>query len=300
MLSPMHGSPRRLPIFFIAIATILAVLLSACGGASSTGTTNPSATIAPAKKDVNPPSDLLTSGTLLVGSDTTYAPMEYIDTQSGHAVGFDVDLVSAIAQHMGIKAVVKTTSFTTIFDDLNNRRFDIVASSVTINSARQAKFQFVPYFIAGESLLVQKGNPLHITSTADLCGKNVGVQTGTTEQTDLDTASKKCVSEGKGKINETILASQQAVVQLLANNRVVATYQDSPVSDYYNKLNPGQFEVGGSIVDAAPYGIMIRKGDTAMYNAVNAAFNAVRKDGTYDQLFQKWQFSSEAKPNFNS
>ena len=300
MLSPMHGSPRRLPIFFIALATVLALLLSACGGGSSTGTTNPSATIAPAKKDVNPPSDLLTSGTLLVGSDTTYAPMEYIDTQSGHAVGFDVDLVSAIAQHMGIKAVVKTTSFTTIFDDLSNKRFDIVASSVTINSDRQAKFQFVPYFSAGESLLVQKGNPQHLTSIADLCGKNVGVQTNTVEQTDLDTASKKCVSQGKGKINQTILSSQQEVVQLLANNRVVATYQDSPVTDYYNKLNPGQFEVGGSIVNAAPYGIMIRKGDTAMYNAVNAAFQAVRKDGTYDKLFQKWQFSAAAKLQSNS
>ncbi len=93
----------------------------------------------------------------------------------------------------------------------------------------------------------------------------------------------------------TVLKDQTDVIQLLANGRVDATYQDSPVTDYYIKQNPGQFEVGGSIVNAAPEGIAVRKGDTSMFNAIQAAFNAVKSDGTYDQLFSKWQLNAAQK-----
>jgi polar amino acid transport system substrate-binding protein len=121
------------------------------------------------------------------------------------------------------------------------------------------------------------------------------VQTGTVEKDDLDAATKDCKKAGKGDIKQTILQSQTDVIQLLANGRVDATYQDSPVTDYYNKINPGQFEVGGSVVNAAPYGIAIRKGDTAMLTAIQKAFAAVKSDGTYNNLFQKWGFSDQQK-----
>jgi polar amino acid transport system substrate-binding protein len=110
----------------------------------------------------------------------------------------------------------------------------------------------------------------------------------------LQTASDACVKAGKPKINLTVLQDQTAVVQLLATNRVVATYQDSPVTDYYNKQNSGRFDVGGSVVNAAQEGIVVRKGDTAMLTAVQKAFNAVKADGTYTSLIQKWGLSSGA------
>ncbi len=169
---------------------------------------------------------------------------------------------------MGLKANVVTKKFDTIIDDLGNKRFDVVISAVTINPDRQKKADFIPYFNAGESLLVQAGNPKNIKSVSDLCGQSVGVQTGTVEQTDLQTASDACKKAGKPAIKLTVLQDQTAVVQLLANGRVVATYQDSPVTDYYNKQHPGQFAVGGSVVNAAEEGIVVRKGDTSMFTAV--------------------------------
>jgi polar amino acid transport system substrate-binding protein len=171
----------------------------------------------------------------------------------------------------------------------------MVISAVTISSDRQKVFDFVPYFSAGESLLVEKGNPKNLKSVSDLCGLNVGVQTGTVEQTDLDTASKACTKAGKPAIKQTVLQAQTDVIQLLANRRVDATYQDSPVTDYYNKINPGQFEVGGSVVNAAPYGITVRKGDSSMLTAMQKAFQAVKADGTYDKLFKSYSFSDEEK-----
>ncbi|MEO6889323.1 MAG: ABC transporter substrate-binding protein [Ktedonobacteraceae bacterium] len=282
----MVSSLRSRGLCLMGLVMVFALLLAACGSTppANTGTGN---TNTPSLGLVNP-------GILTVGSDTTYPPQEFINPGSGKATGFDVDVITEVAKRMHLQANVVTTGFDTIFDSLAAKRFDVVISAVTINADRQKKFDFVPYFNAGESLLVEKGNPLNLKTTADLCGKNVGVQDGTVEKTDLDAATKDCTSKGKPAINTTILKDQTAVVELLANKRVVATYQDSPVTDYYLKQNPGMFEVGGTVVNAAQEGIVVRKGDSAMLNAVQQAFNSMKSDGTYKQLIDKWGLTSGA------
>ncbi|HLZ56606.1 MAG TPA: ABC transporter substrate-binding protein [Ktedonosporobacter sp.] len=287
-LNPVRGA-------FAGALIVLTLLLTACGGNAATpaasGGTTPAATTS--KPSIAAPTDLITAGTLTVGSDTTYPPQEFIDTTTGKATGFDVDLITAIAEKMGLKANVVTANFDTIIDSLSNKRYDVVISALTINADRQKKVDFVPYFSAGESLLVQKSNPKGIKTVDDLCGLDVGVQTGTVEETDLGTANTNCTKAGKAKINVTSLKDQTAVVQLLATSRVVATYQDSPVTDYYLKQSPGQFEVGGSVVNAAQEGIAVRKGDTSMLTAVQSAFSALKADGTYHTLIQKWGLTNE-------
>jgi polar amino acid transport system substrate-binding protein len=294
MIFPLLKMRRRRSsssLFSVTALALLSLLLVACG--SSGGATTGGGPTPTAKPSIAPPNDLLQSGTLKIGSDTTYPPQEYIDQVTKKAAGFDVDLITEMAARMGLQANVVTTDFATIIDSLVNKRFDIVVSAVSVTPERQKKVDFVPYFSAGESLLVQKGNPLHLKSVADLCGQNVGVQKGTIEQDDLTVASKDCVSKGKKAINMTILQNQTDVVQLLVNSRVVATYQDSPVTDSYIKQNPGQFDVGGSVVNAGQEGIVVRKGDTSMFNAIQAAFNAVKADGTYHKLILKWGLTNE-------
>lgn len=283
------GSGR---LIFVGVLLVLTLLLAACGNSTSTGSSN---VPTPNTKTptVTPPNDLITSGTLTVGSDTTYPPQEYIDTATHQAAGFDVDLITAIAQRMGLQAKVETTNFNTIINSLSAKRFDVVISAVSITPDRQKLVDFVPYFNAGESLLVQNGNPMHITNVSQLCGQNVGVQNGTIEQTDLQTANTACTKAGKAAIHITALTNQTDVIQLLATNRVVATFQDSPVTDYYIKLHPGQFAVGGSVVNAGLEGIVIRKGDTSMFNAVKTAFDELKSSGAYHALIQKWGLTDE-------
>ena len=116
-------------------------------------------------------------------------------------------------------------------------------------------------------------------------------------------ASKDCLSSGKKPITVIVLQNQTDItqfadiVQLLTSNRVVATYQDSPVTDYYIKQNPDLFEVGGAIVNANLEGIAVRKGDPSMFKALEAAFNAVKADGTYQQLLLKWGLINEEIPS---
>jgi polar amino acid transport system substrate-binding protein len=288
-----RGQRPSVGLLFVAVIVALTLLLAACGSSTTTGSTA-TATPNPATPTVAPPTDLITPGTLTVGSDTTYPPQEYIDPTTNQATGFDVDLIKAIGQRMGLKVNVVTAKFDTIIDDLANKRYDVVISAITINPDRQKKADFIPYFNAGESLLVQNGNPKNIKGLSDLCGQNVGVQTGTVEQTDLQTASTACTKAGKPAINMTVLQDQTAVVQLLANQRVVATFQDSPVTDYYNKQHPGQFTVGGSIINAAEEGIAVRKGDTSMFNAIQTVFNQLKADGTYRSIINKWGLTTGA------
>jgi polar amino acid transport system substrate-binding protein len=302
MTSEGQPAKRRFFASFAVIFIILSLALSACGQAAGPAPGGTSGTASgnfltpnPATPTFAPPTTLITPGTLTVGSDTTYLPMEYVDTTSNNYVGFDVDLINLIGQRMGLKVKIVKTGFDTIFDDLSNKRFDTVISSVTVTDQRKIKFDFVPYFSAGESLLVQKGNPKNIKSTADLCGLNVSVQSGTVEKDDLDTANAACKKAGKAGINQSVFQDQTEVIQQLVNRRVDATYQDSPITDYYNKQNPGQFEIGGSVVNTAPYGITVRKGDTALFNALTKGFQDVVADGSYDKLFAKWQFTTTQK-----
>jgi len=293
----LRGKAQRVPgsMLFLGVFVVLMMVLSACGSTTaSTNVPTPNAST----PTVTAPTDLITPGTLTVGSDTTYPPQEYIDSTTGKAAGFDIDLITAIAQRMGLKVDIVSTDFNTIIDSLTAKRFDVVISAVTINADRQEKVDFVPYFSAGESLLVPKGNPKNITSITDACGLTVGVQNGTVEQSDAQAASDACKKAGKPAITLTALQDQTAVVQLLATKRVDATYQDSPVTDYYLLQNPGQFQVGGSVVNAAPEGIAVRKGDSSMLNAVQTSFNQLKSAGTYDALFKKWDLDDSQKISF--
>ena len=273
---------------------VLSLLLAACGsGGTTTPPTGSNPTSNPTSSAITTPTDLLTPGVLTVGSDTTYPPQEYIDPTTHKAAGFDVDLITAIAKLMGLQANIVSTKFDTIIDDLAAKRFDVVISAVTITPDRQKKVDFVSYLNAGESLLVQKGNPKNIKSTDDLCGLSVGVQDGTIEQGVLQSSSDNCLEQDKPAITMIALQDQTAVIQLLANNRVVATYQDSPVTDYYIKQNPGQFEGGGSVFDPGPEGIVVRKNDPSIFIAIQAAYNQLKAAGTYHQLILKWGLTSE-------
>ncbi|HLI68350.1 MAG TPA: ABC transporter substrate-binding protein [Ktedonobacteraceae bacterium] len=296
-------------ILFGVAFVLLPLLLAACGGGSTGGTQTsnalpcstapnnsvPTPTPYPPTTNLSTPQGLITPGTLTVGSDTTYPPQEYIDTATGNPTGFDIDLITAMAQKLGLKTKVVSANFDTILDDLNAKRFDTVISAITINSDRLQKANFIPYFNAGESLIVQQGNPLNIKCVPNLCGLKVGVQSGTVELDDLNAQSKACTKAGKPAIQLTVLTDQTDVIQLLVNHRVDATYQDSPVTDYYIKQNPGQFEIGGTVVNAAAEGIAVRKDDSSLLVALQAALSAIRADGTYDKLFAKWQLNAAQK-----
>lgn len=253
-----------------------------------TPTPNPSSSSA-----IAPPNDLITPGTLTVGSDTTNPPQEFLDPNTQQPEGFDIDLINAIAHKMGLQVKIVPTAFSSLLDGLNSRQFDVVISAVNITPDRQVQSEFVSYFKGGESLLVQASNPKRFKQLSDLCGLSVGVQNGSREQVELNDTNTACQAARKLGITVTPAATEVDVIQLLLKGTVEATYQDTAAVDYYMPQNPRKFAIAGEI--AAPNeGIMIRKGDISMLNAVNAAFASLKRDGMYHKLLGNWHLSNEA------
>src|SRR5713226_7944042 len=111
-------------MLLVGVLVVLAVLLSACGSSSTPGTV-----ANPGTPTITTPHDLITPGFLTVGSDTTYPPQEFVDPGTGKATGFDIDLITAMAQRMGLQAKIVKANFDTIVDDLVAKRYDVVISA---------------------------------------------------------------------------------------------------------------------------------------------------------------------------
>lgn len=217
--------------YLLCIGGLVAlVCFSACNSASI-----------PVNKQPTQPTvsnDLVSPGFLTVGSYTAYPPQESIDQRTGTAFGFDIDLISAMASHMKLKIKIVSTDYQSIIGSLLSRNFDIVISAISITSDLQRRVDFVPYFNGGESLLVEKGNPKGIKNLMDLCGQKVAVQDATLEQKDLVMMSSTCEQAKKPSLRLVVVQDQATVIQLLMAKSVVASYQDSPVTDYYIKKIP--------------------------------------------------------------
>ena len=282
-------SPTLLTGFFCCV-----LLFTACGGSVSSQVLYTHATTSSVSVPSIPTADLVTPGTLTIGSDTTYMPQEFVDSTTRQTVGFDIDLITAMAQRLGLKRQIVSSDFSTLLSGLQEHEFDVAISAIGITPEREQMADFIPYLRSGELLLVRKGNPLHIQALTDLCGQSAAVVEGTVEQADLHIASTTCVAAHKPAIHLVVLSDQNAVIQLLLTGQVTATYQDAPVSDYFLKLYPQQLAPCGSIVNWDTEGIAVRKGDVPMKRALQHAFQALEADGTYQHLLAKWGLINES------
>ncbi|PJI90972.1 ABC transporter substrate-binding protein [Luteimicrobium subarcticum] len=288
---------RRTRTLGAALAATLAVtaLVAGCSDDSDSGSTGGSTSAAKfdpstvAKDDTLAaavPDAIKSKGTLTVGSDTTYAPAEYIGDDGKTAVGYDVDIAKAIAATLGLKVDVQTASFDSIIPSIGSR-YDIGISSFTINPDREKQVNMVQYFQAGEAFAVAKGNPKNIDTT-DLCGKTVGVQTGTVEDDELGDLSKKCTDAGKPAIDALKYKSQADVTTNLVGGKADVMYADSPIIAYAISQTGGQLEQAGDVIATAPQGIVVSKDDQALTTVIQKTVQKLIDDGDYVKILTAW------------
>ena len=199
-------------------------------------------------------------GKLTIGMDTSYAPAEFLAEDGKTPVGFDVDIAKALAQVFGLEADPETANFDSIIPSVGSK-YDIGISSFTVTKERLEAVDFVSHFDAGSAWAVKKGNPNKI-DTSDLCGKKVAVQTATMQETEATTN----VVTGKADV----------------------FYADSPVAGYAIAQTDGQLEMLGKVEGVAPEGIVIKKGDSQMDEAVQKAVQKLIDDGTYLKILKYW------------
>ncbi len=290
----------------LAVA-LLAVAVAGCGaggngsGGSGSSAGQAGATSAAAVPTVQKdatlaalvPSDVASDGKIIVGSDASYAPNEFVDADGTTIIGMDVDLGKAIGQKLGLEVEFQNSAFDGILPGIAAKKYELGMSSFTDNAEREKQVDMVTYFSAGTKMAVPKGNPDGI-KIDDLCGKTVAAQRGTVQVDDLTARSDTCTKAGKPAINIAQFQAQTDVTLALTAKRAQAMLADSPVVDYAISKTNGQLEAVGDAYDTAPYGIAVPKGDGNYAKAIQGAVQALMTDGTYKAILDKWSVSGGA------
>ncbi|MCX5105932.1 MULTISPECIES: ABC transporter substrate-binding protein [unclassified Streptomyces] len=280
-----------------AIAVAGTMLLAACGDQTKNGPRNSASAQAPLAGLL--PKEIKDKGVIKVGSDIAYPPVEFKD-KSGKTVGIDPDIGAALGKQLGVTFQFQNGTFDTLITGLRSKRYDLAMSSMTDTKDRQQGIDsetkkkvgegvdFVDYFSAGVSIYTRKGDDQGISSWADLCGKKIAVQRGTVSHDLAKTESKKCPA-GKSIAIETFDNDLEAQTRLRSGGADAGS-SDFPVAAYAVKTSGGgkDFQIVGEQVEAAPYGIAVAKGNDQLTKAVQAALNAIIKNGEYGKIISKW------------
>ena len=225
-------------------------------------------------------------GKLTIGMDTSYAPAEFLAADGKTPVGFDVDIAKALAGVFGLEADPETANFDSIIPAVG-AKYDIGISSFTVTKERLEAVDFVSHFNAGSAWAVKKGNPNKV-DTSDLCGKKVAVQTATMQETEANKIAKQCEADGKDKLEVISSKLQTDVTTNVVTGKADVFYADSPVAGYAIAQTDGQLEMLGKVEGVAPEGIVIKKGDSQMDEAVQKAVQKLIDDGTYLKILKYW------------
>ena len=289
---------RKLAVFALSAAMI--VSLGACGTSeksdstasgdseSSSSTTGYDVSGVTKDDDIAAmlPESVTKDGKLTVGMDTSYAPAEFLAEDGKTPIGFDVDIAKALANMFGLEAVPQTSNFDSIIPSIGSK-YDIGISSFTITPERMEAVDFVSMFKAGSTWVVKKGNPNKV-DTSDLCGLKIAVQTGTTQEEEVNAAAKQCKADGKSEVQILSNKLQTDVTTNVATGKADVFYADSPVAGYAIAQTEDTLEALGEDVGVTKEAVAIKKGDSDTAKAVQAALQKLMDDGTYMKILKHW------------
>jgi polar amino acid transport system substrate-binding protein len=265
-------------------AALIALPLAACGGGSSSSSSasaTPS-TAVDAALAAKVPAAIKSAGKIIVGTDSTYAPSEYLDTDGKTVIGFDVDLFNAVAAKLGLKTDWQSAKFADIIPGIGSGKYNIGVSSFTVNADREKQATMVSYYSAGTQWAAKAGATL---DPANACGKKIAVQTGTVQVDDVTARSKKC---GTKTITIDQYQAQSDATNAVITGKDDGMLADSPVCAYAVKQTNGQLALVGDIYDSAPYGYVLPKDQTDFASAIAGSVQALITDGSYKTILDKW------------
>ncbi len=274
-------------------------LLTACGGSDASGNETQDATAPEAKEEAAPEaqeeaepveegaeqesadadaavSEVLADGVLTVGTNAEFPPFEYVD-DNGEPDGFDIALIKAIGEKLGVTVEVENMEFEALVSAIGSK-IDLAIAGMTVTDERQESVDFSnPYYDALQYVIVPEGS--EIASFDDLAGKTIGVQLGTTgdfiASDDVEGANVSQYNKGVDAVND------------LLNGRVDCVIIDKNPAQVFEAQFSGQIKA----LDGAQFGfevenyaIALPKGDAALAQQVNKALEEIKADGTFDQL----------------
>lgn len=217
---------------------------------------------------------------LIVGTDTSYVPFEFLDQESGEYVGFDIDLLKAISEEAGFEYELKPMDFNGIIPAIQTQNLDLAIAGITIKPEREAVIDFsAPYYDAGTAILV-RADEENIKSIDDLKGKVIATKQGT--------SSYDYATQIEGIKSLVPFPNIDQAYMELEKGSADAVIFDLPNIQYYIKTNgEGKVKTIGDLLQGQSFGIAFPKG-SELKNDVDVALQKLIENGTYSELYQKW------------
>ena len=302
-----------LSIAVFVLALIVLPVATGCGGTTTT--------TAPAAYDITKLTaglkvdsaaaalvpDKYKTASVKVGCDSPYPPWEMFVGETDQFTGLDYDLAQAIGAKLGIKFEFVKASFDGIVIGIQAGNYNAAMSSMYDNKLRQETLDFVDYAKDGTGMLVKKGNPEKIKGFADLAGKSVGCEKGTTQAGALGSLNDQFKSQGKAQMTVNEFPDQPAALLAVQSGKVVCDLTDASTGGYVALTtdNGATFEI--VMADDAPAGwqtqpdgIGVLKSDTGLRDAIQKALQGLMDDGTYKTIFDHYGIQRIDKATINA
>ena len=248
-------------------AIILAVALMACcfAGCGSEGVTV---------------ADIQKAGKLTIATSPDFPPFEYLD-DNGNVAGIEIEIMELICKELGVELVIEQMNFDSVLPGVQAGKYDVGVSGISVTPAREKNTLFTdPYCLAAQAIVVLNGSS--ITCKADLEGKTIAVQSGTTAE---------AYAMENGYTFNAYTANTDAQEALLAGKVDAWVIDDLTAADMvalYNAENPEALVVLGEAMTTEPYAFAFKLGNDELVGAINEIINKLVADGTVADIFAKY------------
>ncbi|WP_448072834.1 amino acid ABC transporter substrate-binding protein [Georgenia yuyongxinii] len=262
--------------YAMALAATLTVSLAACSSGGSAD--EPTSGSADGSAPDSALAELQEAGVLKVGTEGTYAPYTYHDPETDELTGYDIDVITAVADELGVEPEFAETQWDAIFAGLEAERYDIVANQVAITEERQQKYDMSTPYTVSTGVVVTRADDTEITSIEDVKGRTAA-QSATSNWNALATEAGAQVEAVEGLTQS---------IALLKQGRIDLTFNDNlAVLDYLNTSGDTEIKIAFETGDSTSQGLAMRK-DSGLLEAVDGALADLRADGTLAEISQKW------------
>ena len=245
------------------------------------------------------PAEIKTRGTIRVGSQQTFPPVEFREPGKTEVVGVSRDLLDEVAKRLGLKIEYIQGEYAALIPGVEADRFDIASGGISDTQEREQKLDFVNYMVSGGSLLTLSTNTDKLATIDDFCGKSVATMLGSrTIMGAVEAASERCTKAGKQPIRAEQLPSAPDARMQVDLKRVDAYIGDLPALAYIRTQFPGKYNIVGNGYILTPYITSwgYAKNRTGLRDAMQKALQGMLDDGTYKQILDKWGMSGGALP----
>jgi polar amino acid transport system substrate-binding protein len=278
----------------------MAVTLTACGGGSTAkeaGAPGEHTDDISSNVEVDPaaaalvPAGVRKKGALVVAMDLTSPPTTFMASDNKTPIGFNPDMARLIAKKLDLKLEIKNVKFDTIIPGLEGGRYDLTVSTMSATEERLKVLDMVDYFRNGSSIAVADGNPDGLTPKT-LCGKRIGVQSGSVQELKRlpHLSEESCESKGKPAIVGVSLPSVQDALTQVASRRIDGVFYDTTSLTWADKKQPGTFDVLTPQVTTADNAVALGKG-SELTPAVQAAIQSIIDSPKYAEALDRWGFA---------